>query len=127
MVRWGALRLLDGARAPPPHFESGVAADVGSTGGALRDSADASLEAGMAEKNCRTPAELDAESARLQAILREGSQQGSETFEKAARKACDSTLARVIESIADGPLADPWTGRIRAILELRKSERAAKR
>lgn len=81
----------------------------------------------MTEKNCRTPAELDAESARLHAILRDAGQQGPEAFDQAARKACDSTLARVMTFIADGPLADPWTGRIRAILELRRNERAAKR
>jgi hypothetical protein len=81
----------------------------------------------MTEKNCRTPAELDAESARLHAILRDAGQHAPEAFEKAARKACDSTLARVMAYIADGPLADPWTGKIRAILELRKNERAAKR
>lgn len=80
----------------------------------------------MTEKNCRTPAELDAESARLHAILRDAGQRGPEAFEKAAHKACDSTLARVLAFIADGPLADPWSERIRSILALRRSERAAK-
>lgn len=108
-----------------PRIESGVAAQVESVGGGL--DAKATREEGMAERNCRTPAELDDESARLHAILRDAGRQGSEAFEKAASKACDSTLARVMAYIADGPLADPWTEKIRAILELRRSERAAKR
>ena len=81
----------------------------------------------MTERNCRTPTELDDETARLHAILRDAVRQGPGAFEAAASKVCDSTLARVMARIADGPLADPWTGKIQAILDLRKRERAAKR
>lgn len=80
----------------------------------------------MSEKNCRTPGELDAESTRLLAILRNAAPGESESFEQAASKVCDSTLGRVLESIAGGPLAELWTEKIRAILALRRGERAAK-
>lgn len=80
----------------------------------------------MSEKNCRTPAQLDAETLRLCAILEEDARTESGKFGDAARHACDATLGRVIEQVADGPLAEPWVGTIRGILELRKRERAAK-
>lgn len=81
----------------------------------------------MPEKNCRTPKELDDETARLVSILRDGDRRGEGAFEAAARHACDSTLARVLAHVADDPLAGPWAGRIRAMLDLRKRERTAKR
>jgi len=81
----------------------------------------------MTEKNCRTAVELDDETTRLHRILVDPARTDPETFEAAASKACDSTLAAVMARIAGGPLADPWLGRIQAILDLRKSERAARR
>lgn len=79
----------------------------------------------MPEKNCRTPEALDDETARLVSILRDGDPRNPGAFEAAARKACDSTLARVLTAVADGPLAEPWTQRIQAMLDLRKRERSA--
>lgn len=81
----------------------------------------------MPEKNCRTPNELADETDRLVSILREDERRNPGAFEAAASKACDSTLARVAARIAGGPFAEPWTGKIQAMLDLREREREAKR
>lgn len=78
----------------------------------------------MSEKNCRTTTELNDETSHLRAMLGDAARPDPKAFEEAASKACDSTLARLIAQISKTPLADPWVGRIQAILDLRKRERA---
>ena len=80
----------------------------------------------MSEKNCRTPVELDDETTRLHEILTRAAGPDSKAFREAARKACDSTLARLVTRLSGGPLAEPWATEIQAILDLRSRERAAK-
>lgn len=80
----------------------------------------------MSEKNCRTVIELDDETSRLYGILGNSARPDPQTFEAAASKACDSTLACLMTRISDSPLADPWVGAIQAILDMRKNDRAAR-